>query len=71
MLVLEMQRKMPDSCIGCSFHDDVTGACLPTEETDGFFYAFDFDRETFPSRAWKERDPRCPLKEVTDDDARD
>ena len=71
MLILKMQRKMPESCVGCSFHDEVTGVCLPTEETDDFFYTFSFDRENGYLRAWKERDPRCPLMEVPDDDARD
>ncbi len=71
MLILKMQRKMPEACIRCSFHDEVTGACLPTEETDGFFHTFDFDKENGCRRELEERDPRCPLKEVPDDDARD
>lgn len=66
MLVLEMQRQMPKSCSKCSFCDDVSGACLPTEGTDGFFFVFDFDRENGSDRHWKERDPRCPLKETPD-----
>lgn len=45
MLILKMQRKMPEACVGCSFHDEVTGVCLPTEETDDFFHTFSFDRE--------------------------
>lgn len=64
MLVLEMKRQMPSACVGCSFFDDVCGVCLPTEESDEFFHVFDFDPENASKRAWNERDPRCPLKEV-------
>lgn len=66
MLILKMQRKMPESCIRCPFYDDVVGWCLPTVETDGAFHVFDF--EYGASRDLEERDPRCPLMEVPDDD---
>ncbi len=67
MLILKLQRKMPESCIRCPFYDEVYGWCLATVGTDGCFHIFDFDIESQIQREDEERDPRCPLMEVPDD----
>lgn len=65
--MIQIDRPMPESCDFCSFQDNVTGCCLASEETDGFFYTF-YDQKT-KTKIYQDqkRDPRCPLREVKSD----